>query len=365
MASAASNSLLDSVSITKVIDSDNKKENKEQKQTKRKLAYIVKIEELTDVPGASVLQVAKVLGWTVVVNKSYHFHVNDLAVYFENDSILDRENKEFAFLKGGVIRTRKIRNVLSQGLLMPLSCLSVYPVNLNTLREGEDMTTVCKVDKYISLDEEDKNPGARLPFNIPKSNEERLQSCPVILRELKEQRVIITRKEDGCSATYAFTDNKFIVCSRNYPFEKQESNHYFLIAQKYDLESKLRSSGRDLAIQGEIVGPKINKNRLECKDYEFKVFNIWNISRGRYLTHDEMMKICDELKLNTVPILYDGWMEEKNLNLDYFIEYANHVTYGTRENGNLQPGEGIVVKTHDRRFHFKVVSNTYLLKHNL
>ena len=90
---------------------------------------------------------ARVLGWHVVVKKG-EFKVGDKCVYFEIDSILPPDNPDFAFLlnsKGKMkpLKTKKIRGVISQGLVMPLSVLH-YEGNIE---EGQDVTDILGVQK--------------------------------------------------------------------------------------------------------------------------------------------------------------------------------------------------------------------------
>ena len=85
---------------------------------------------------------ARVLGWHVVVKKG-EFKVGDKCVYFEIDSILPPDNPDFAFLlnsKGKMkpLKTKRIRGVISQGLVMPLSVLH-YEGNIE---EGQDVENI-------------------------------------------------------------------------------------------------------------------------------------------------------------------------------------------------------------------------------
>ncbi len=62
----------------------------------RKLASIQRVLELTPIEGADRIELATVLGWQVVVKKG-DFKVNDLAVFFEIDSVLP-DDKRFSWL---------------------------------------------------------------------------------------------------------------------------------------------------------------------------------------------------------------------------------------------------------------------------
>ena len=56
----------------------------------RPLAYVERIVGLEPIEGADRIELAKVRGWTVVVNKAHGHRVGDLVVYFEIDSVLPR-----------------------------------------------------------------------------------------------------------------------------------------------------------------------------------------------------------------------------------------------------------------------------------
>ena len=87
----------------------------------RELAYVVKVDNVTAIPGYDRVELAHVGGWTVVIGKG-EFHIGDPAVYFEIDSKLPEvkpfTNMEFLVKKHYKIKTQKMCKSLSQGLLM-------------------------------------------------------------------------------------------------------------------------------------------------------------------------------------------------------------------------------------------------------
>ena len=86
----------------------------------RKLATIEEVQSLEPIPDADRIELAKIRGWNVVVQKGLH-EVGDLVVYFEIDSMLDIEMPQFQFLsdrgvrtdadgfKGHVVKTMRLR----------------------------------------------------------------------------------------------------------------------------------------------------------------------------------------------------------------------------------------------------------------
>ena len=91
------------------------------KDNVRELAYVVKIDNITAIPGYDRVELAHVGGWTIVVGKG-EFKVGDPAIYFEIDSQLPEAepftNMEFLAKKHYKIKTQKMCKSLSQGLLM-------------------------------------------------------------------------------------------------------------------------------------------------------------------------------------------------------------------------------------------------------
>ena len=339
----------------------------EAKVPDRCLAKVVKVQSIEPIKETNNLLLANIGGYNVIVNKNNNFEVNSLGVYFFLDAVLNPEQKEFAFLEGKPLKTKKLFGVLSQGLLMPMKICE--GLTKEELKEGVDVTTLLQVKKYIHpaemIDYKDMD-SSRAPFpsNFPKTDEQRVQEDVSLIQRLVGLYIVITRKEDGCSTSYYFLNGTFLICGRNNVLLTSEKGveHYFDMNKKYSVEEKMRKYNKNMAIQGEIVGPKINGNKMDLKEKHFKVFNIYLIDEHRYACHDEVKQICSDLGLQTVPILFEGKMDEKNLNLPYFLEMANNLTYES-VGKKVLPAEGIVVKTHDRRISFKVISNVFLLKY--
>ena len=108
----------------------------------RKLAHIEQIAWLRPIEGADKIELAGILGWQCIVKKN-EFKVGDLAIYVEIDSIMPADNPDFAFLesKHYKIKTMKMRGVISQGIIFPLSIL--YDGKAYVL--GDDVTDVLKI----------------------------------------------------------------------------------------------------------------------------------------------------------------------------------------------------------------------------
>lgn len=337
----------------------------------RSLVTICKIKNIYPICGADLIVLAEVDGWKCIVKKD-EFNVGDLCMYFSIDAIpdLSDKNTEFISKRGGRIKTMKMRGVISQGLIGPLSWLKDRGHSIESLCEGDDITEKMGVSKYVPIEEIGQYRGIlhdheRFPEFVPKTDEERLQGHLCFLEKVKNRKIVITEKEDGCSCTFIYHNGKFSICGRRFVWKEPDGSceHYYRIAEKYDVATRIASVGMNIAIQGEIVGPKINCNRLELTELEFRVFNMFDIDKQIYLLHDDVTRICKSMGLKQATEIYVGSSNDLDMSLDSLLNMAAKQFY---KKGH--PAEGIVIKTDDRlgpRVSFKVISNAYLLKHDL
>lgn len=339
----------------------------------RKLATIQKIKDITPIENADNLELAKILGWQVVIPKNT-YKPGEYVIYFEIDSLLPDETK-YEFLKKSSwnktfnkirIKTIRLRGCLSQGLIM--STKSYLDINFDVLSEGDDLSDLLGVEKYeppvpVSLAGESRS----FSWPITKTDETRIQQDPEgFVSSMKEKEFYITVKLDGTSASFIKTEDSFHVCSRNLSMKEKEGNKYWEICKKYSIREKLEKyfeeTGVALSIQGEIVGPGIQKNPLNLSEHELYVFNLVNTNHNKKISYDEMIEICNSFNLKAVPIIMRG----QNFNFRNMEELLDFAEFKYKEffptaHAN-QEAEGIVVRTFDNEISFKVINNTFLLK---
>ena len=374
------------------------------------LASIQKITSVSPVQDSDNLDVLEVLGWKIVSARG-EFKEGDLCVYVEIDSVLPVK-AEFEFLRKGCwsprysgfrVRTIKLRGQISQGICFPLSILPSKFIKKAV--PDMDVTEILGVMKYekqdsmkgISFGSKVVYPwwikpfvkiikrynflrrlfgryiGLRhiyaFPSFIPKTDEERLQAHPEIFGNLKGKVFYTTIKYDGTSATYYYKDGVYGACSRNQEICNSKhklffsTNVYSEMAQKYDIEEKLRKLGRNIAIQGEIYGAGIQGNKMGLSEVEFRLFNIFDIDKHCYLNFEEVVTLSSELGLNMVDVLNHN-VSFDDYTLEQFLKMAE-INYA-----NGSPAEGIVIRTMVEdtchrlgRFSFKVINNQFLLKY--
>lgn len=332
----------------------------------RKLASIQRILELASIEGADAIEVATVLGWQLVVKKG-EFKVGDLVIYVEIDSILpDRPEFEFMKPRGMRVRTIRLRGQVSQGICFPISLLS------RAVEEDENVTEELGIIKYepaIPACLSGKVKG-NFPSFIPKTDETRVQVLQKVLDKYKGQPCYITEKLDGSSATYFLNQDEFGVCSRNMQLLESEENSFWKVARALDIEGKLRYLGRNLAIQGELVGEGIQGNKLKIKGQTVYFFNAFDIDKFEYLNYTDFTALISELELPIVPVLDDHYFLSNDI--DELVKMATR-----RSTFSDLWAEGIVIrpkmesidlllsneKFNNGRVSFKVINPEFLIKY--
>lgn len=343
----------------------------------RSLASIKKIDalepiyvDITNMTEAERIQQARIGGWRFIVKKG-EFNVGDFAVFFEIDSILPETDwSEFLRDKKFRIKTLKFNKMLvamgdtftpaiSQGLALPVSILPEE----TELVEDFDVTEILGVKKYEAPEEFVAGDIAgKFPSFIPKTDELRVQSYPRLIDELNGNPYYITLKLDGSSLT-AWWDEELQVASRNFIKKNEESDTYWQVARMSGLEEKLAQFPK-IAIQGELVGEGVQKNRLGEPKRKLYVFNVFDINEQRYYTYEEMTAFCREAGLETVPIIEEG--ESFGYSMEDLDAKAQGLVYPLSKH----PAEGIVVRakngsfsqTIQGRLSFKYINPLFLLK---
>lgn len=360
-----------------LMDVEDNIDSESNTDSTRKLASIQIVEKVEKHSGADSLEIVTILGWQIIT-KVGETSVGSKVIYCEIDSMLphnapwlpeaikDRIIKEK--LSGPFrVRTIKLRGELSQGLIIPLA--TSLPIGTDTLEIGHDVTELLAIEKYDPPAITGKGSlfQSRTAGNLPshlinKTDEYRVQSCPEFLQDLAGEPYYMTVKMDGVSATYLINPEtrKLMVCSRNMIRERPINTSlcpYWSVAVKHDIENKLKVMPH-IAIQGEICGPKIQKNLAMLKEFSLFVFNVVNLNTKQRYPLDNMMFLCsDILNVPTVPLYEQG--DCFNYYDVYQLLNKAKGTYAGTKNAR----EGLVIRSADQSISFKVINNDYLLKH--
>lgn len=323
----------------------------------RKLATVRTVLDVQPIPGADAIECVTVDGWKVVAKKG-EFAIGELATYFEIDSwipehiapFLRKDKREYNGVPGARLRTVKLRGQISQGLLLPAP---------EAANDGDDLTETMGIQKYEPPVPAQLSGLARgnFPSFIPKTDQERIQNLRGDLAKWAAAGMTweVTEKLDGSSMTAYLFQGVFGVCSRNLDLQESESNSFWRTAKEDRLEEILRASGRNLALQGELIGPGIQGNPYALTTLQFRLFDIYDIDAGRYMTVRERQEFSCEHAINHVPTI--DIQDLKGATIDALLTYAEGKSV-------LHPveREGVVFKCASSEASFKAISNKFLLK---
>lgn len=324
------------------------------------LATIQTIKDVRKHPNADALDIVKVLGWEVVTKRE-EFKIGDLCIYICIDTIVP-ENPEFEFLRNKHFRIKpiRLRKEYSNGICFPLNIL---PSDFQIV-DGADVTSVIGVKKYEKPvpTELAGIAAGHIPGFLIITDEDNLRSNPEAVPEMYGRPYYITRKEDGSSGTYFIRNNSFGVCSRRIHLKESETNGFWRMARKYDIENvlKLAFPDNDIAVQGEVVGPGIQNNRLGLKELEFRLFNLFDINNRSYLDYNRIVEFTNKYSIPMVPLIGEG--SAFGYSLEELVELAkaqNYPTGGPAEGIVIRPKESFYSNVLKKSWSGKVINDRY------
>lgn len=212
------------------------------------------------------------------------------------------------------------------------------------------------------------------PSWVKKTDEERIENCEWLLKQ--DQEWVVTEKIDGTSTTFALRGKDFYVCSRNVVFDRPDkgcyydTNVYTEMAQKYDMENKLkkmlahkklqRKDCVGVIVQAETYGAGIQRRTYNLKDHDMAIFNIIFVFKDGHQERLNPLKGKDcatVYDLPFVPVLGQFKLPD---NCDDMIALA--AEWPSKIDGGMR--EGLVCRSLDGVQSFKAVSREYLVKYH-
>lgn len=348
------------------------------------LAKVTRIQSILPIEGKDRIELAKVENYNSIVEKD-SFKPGDQCVYIFYDSILPVRD-EFEFLRkrcwsekhqGFRIKPIKLGNVISEGLVMPMSILPE-----GDYKDGQVVTDILDIRLYEPPEDPVSYFSHRMPFRekvrrillkhkvtrkiaqsipristdfpiqYPKSNEDNIEMIWDGLQGWKGPWYL-TEKVEGTSATYIYRNGKLEYYSQS---RRVFDGSWAQFAEDNHLHQKLKSfcrrSKRDgLVIQGELCGPSIQKNIYKLKELHLYIFGMFELSGSRMSLHN-MCAFVAEMKLETVPIL------DEHVELPDDLERILGEADGESTLAPV-PREGIVWRSENAPKHFKAKSRKY------
>lgn len=313
-----------------------------------KLAVIGKIIELASIDGADRIKKATVVcgdagKWSGVVGLDHQ--VGDLVTVFLQDAILPPDPR-WAFMEKHHWRVRMAR---FKGV--PSECVIVN--GAPDMPVGTDLTDALGVIKHSKPLPASMAGDAvgNFPNFIPKTDEPNFQTVPELVERMGVDEWVATVKCDGSSCTaWNDEDGNLHVASRNLELREFNAsgagNSYWRAARKYDM-SKLPTG---CALQFEIVGPGIQSNPMGLSDIEGRAFTLYDYDNRHVCHAGDLDRVADAIGIPVAPIHSFGL---KHMTSDELRKLAE-VKYP-----NGKHGEGIVIRSMDHSWSFKVINLLY------
>jgi RNA ligase (TIGR02306 family) len=268
---------------------------------------VATIESIAPHPGADRLEIAKVLGWQVVVPKGRH-QPGEKVVYFPPDAVLPAELAErfgvSQYLSKGRVRCARLRGVPSYGFAMP-------PDDPGWAA-GTDLAAHYGITKYLpplrpsAGDAEVDHPLFQRYTDI-----ENLRNYPDAFEP--GEMVVLTEKIHGTSCRVGIVEGELMAGSmgmrRKRPpdAELHRSTYWFPLTLEpvAALLAELGRGRRQVILYGEVFGAGIQSFHYGMKGrLAFAAFDL--LVDGRYLDWPDLQRTLARLDLPAVPVLYEG-----------------------------------------------------------
>lgn len=308
---------------------------------------VVEIKHLQPLENSDFLELTHVYSYPCIVKKDVH-EVGNKVVYFPVDAKLPDKpifsfvwrDKESPTDKERTIRAMRLRGTFSMGVVLPFDeVMAAYPdLNPDDWEVGHNMAAVLGVEKYeppepmVMGGENERHPGW-LPHYTDIEN---IRKYHPVLQEGEE--VVLTEKIHGSNARYVFHEDRLWVGSHHNVKKPDGNSIWSLVANKLNLAERL-SAFPGLVFFGEVYG-QVQKGfdyGVPSGQSELILFDIYDISKGRYLDYDDFVVVADAAGLPRVPVLYRGPWEGFNETVEAIADGTSTLADHVREGFVLRP----------------------------
>lgn len=303
-------------------------------------------------PSADALSVVRPFGGYTVVVRTSDWKDGGLGVYIPPDSVVDSSRPEFSFLVGHErIRVKKLRGVISMGLLIPAPEGS---------KVGDDLADYFNIGHYEPRELATAGEAERAPDGYyPVFDVDSFRRYSHVFED--SELVFISEKLHGASAKFTHNNDRMYAGSRTQWKKYDKTNTWWRIVEKYPQIEEFCKQFPEYTLYGEVYG-WVQDLRYGTKPGElrFAAFDI--LAEGGWLDAHDACANAHDHAIPWVPTIEKAMRFDKDVLLSLaegnsLIEGANHVR------------EGIVVKPINERTHteigrvcLKIVGNGYLNK---
>jgi RNA ligase (TIGR02306 family) len=290
------------------------------------------IKEIQNHPNADNLSIYILSNGFNCIDKIGLFTLGERIAFVPPDMVaIDREDSRYSFLDKGRVRAKKIRGIISCGLLLKLQ----NPEST----EDSDLSAEYGFEPWEPLTSSGVVMGGnevKAPIQVSKYDIDSIRKYWKIF----DPEIVVLEKIDGMNSGFIYNsiDNTFYLKTRTRWLKHDGESAWSKVAIKYDLEQKCKSLP-DLLIYGEIYG-WVQSLRYGAQPGElfFACFDIYKPEWNKFLNYDNVVEICDGQGIPRVPELYRGsWVS-----MEHIDGLAEQKTLAGNDRNQIS--EGVVVK---------------------
>lgn len=374
----------------------------------KSLVPAVTIQEINPHPNADRLEIAKVLGYQVIVGKG-QFQEGQRVYYIPEQCVLPEAMIEYMGLTGKLygssknrVKIVKLRGEISQGLILAPTYIkhlmdNTPELNSEIIQDLRDCAeNNCYAERLGIKKFERKAPTTLLGKNTKTVGNARTISFDVehLKRNLdafKEGELVeVTEKIHGTFACFGYLaeQNAHPDFGRKLIFSKglgkrkiaidpdAEDNLYAKVARDLKLFDHTTTASlmnlpllhwaaierdRDLLVMGEIYGRGVQKKLYYSEEKEFRIFDVCEVTPDGFIfwwSREGVKSLADWLDLEIPTVLYKGPYSKGKID-----ELTDGLETISGEGRHIR--EGVVVRsTNGRRRVMKNISEAYLLRKN-
>lgn len=164
------------------------------------------------------------------------------------------------------------------------------------------------------------------------------------------------------STSFIYNNGEFSACSRRLVM-KENSGFPWQAVEKYNLKEKMIALGKNIALQAEAVGNKLNGNRMGISGIELRLFRAKNLDTKELYNYNELKELSFTLGIPMVGEIAVIKYDKNTHTVDWFKNLADNGVYST----NNKPAEGIVISPTipmysailKKYFSLKVINSNY------
>ena len=155
-------------------------------------------------------------------------------------------------------------------------------------------------------------------------------------------------------------DGEVGVCSRNLELKDDGTSTFWETAKSEKLVEKLISLGKNIALQGELLGGQIQGNAYKITGFKFFLYDIYDIDKQEYLRPEVVEQFAEEYGVSHVPIIGYVTLPKEDIVQALLLDADGKSAVGCNPKR-----EGFVYKsTKDTNISVKCISNSWLLSND-